>query len=823
MISEDDPRMADAGDSVIGNLPPQLTRLVDRQAALSELGSLIWRTRLLTLSGPGGSGKTRLAVALAENVRADFVGGAWWVDLSATVDSVSVGQVVTSTLLPGEPTNDPTPAAIARRFAESSLLVLDNCDQVLDGCAELLMSLLARSQSLRVIATSRQPLGVPGEQVFRVPGLATEDGGVPQDGHAPEPGGGAVELFIERASEASSGFDPDAPGVRQAVVDICDWLDGMPLAIELAAARVPVLGVAQIAQRLERDSSFLRHSSRAAPARHRTLQETLDWSHQLLEPAEQLLLRRLGAFRGSFSLAGAEAVCADDALAGEDVLDLLGVLVDRSMVQVVEHAEEPRYRLLATVRQYAAAKLADSGEAQATRKRHAGFFFAYAERAQAGLAGSDQIRWLERLELDHDNLIDALEWHLECSPLAAARFASMLWPFWYQRGYYREARSWFEQTLAAAAELPLDARADALISAGEVAFLQCDYGLAADHLQAALSLEPDNRQAATALQRLGSIAREQGRFDEARELHQRSLEIWKQLGDPRGVASSQNYLGFVAWLSGDPFTGESMCETALEEFDRAGNLQDSAVTLVSLGASALYRGELELAAERLERALSISRRLGFQEGIAWSLHELAIVSRRRRRPAREQAMMLRDALLVHRQLGDRWRVASVLEELAGSLLVRQDARPAVETLATAGALREALGAPVPPAEMPDREAAIGRCQRKLSSSAFAAAWAEGEARELDHTIDLVVQAIDELAGATAEPRDRQTAPILTPRELAVLELLSGGHTNREIAAALYISPSTAGVHISNILRKLGAKRRVDAAGLAHTLGLLPTR
>ena len=815
--------MADSADSVIGNLPAQLTRLVDRQEALGELVSLIWRTRLLTLSGPGGAGKTRLAIALAENVRADVVGGAWWVDLSATVDSASVTQVIASTLLPGEPANDATPAALARRLHESSLLVLDNCDQVLPGCADVVMRLLGRSQSLRVVATSRQPLGVPGEQVFRVPGLEVEEQDGPSDGAAPDQSGGAVELFIERAREASSTFDPRGPGVREAVGQICDWLDGMPLAIELAAARVPVLGVAQIAERLERDSSFLRHSSRAAPARHRTLQDTLDWSHQLLEPDEQRLLRRLSAFRGSFSLGAAEAVCGDAELAADDVLHLIGVLVDRSFVQVVEGAEEPRYRLLATVRQYAAAKLADSGETETIRKQHATFFFGCAEQARIGLAGSDQVRWLERLELDHDNLIDALEWHLVKVPLLAARFASMLWPFWYQRGYYREARGWFERTLAAAPELPLDARADVLISAGEVAFLQCDYDLAADHLQGALGLEPDDRQAATALQRLGSIAREQGRFGDARELHQRSLAIWEDLNDPRGVASSRNYLGFVEWLSGDPFAAEPLCAAALAEFDRTGNLQDAAVTLVSLGASALYRGELQLADERLDRGLSISRKLGFQEGIAWSLHELAIVARRRRRPVREPAMMLRDALLVHRQLGDRWRVASVLEELAGSLLVRQDPRAALETLASADALRAALGAPVPPAETPDREATLGRCKRKLSSAAFDAAWAEGQARELDNAIDLVVQAIDELAGTGPQPRDRQTAPILTPRELAVLERLSDGQTNREIAAALYISPSTAGVHISNILRKLGAKRRVDAAGLAHTMGLLTAR
>jgi len=814
-LANDDP-----GDVVHGNLPIQLTRLVGRQDALDQLRSLVFRTRLLTLCGAGGAGKTRLAVALAEAVQADFVGGAWWVDLSAALDPGLVAQVVASTLLPGEPASDPA-AALARRFGESTLLVLDNCEQVVDACAGFVLSLLSRSPSLRIVATSRQPLGVPGEQVFRVPGLVV-DGTATSKVHAPD--GDAVDLFLERAREAASSFDPDARSVRDAVTRICRWLDGMPLAIELAAARVPVLGVAQIAERLERDSGFLRHSSRAAPARHRTLQDTLEWSHRMLELSEQRLFRRLGAFRGSFSLAAAEAVCADDELAASDLLELLVVLVDRSLIQVLDGGDESRYKLLATVHQYAGGKLEESGEAEAIRGRHARFYMAMAELAQFGLAGKDQVRWLERLELEHDNLSEALHWQLARSAQAAARLASLLWPFWYQRGYYDEARMWFEQTLAWTSELSASARAETLTRAGEAAFLQCDYEVAIEHLRSALELideHRDRRAAATALQRLGSISREQGRYAEARELHQRSLAIWEELGDRRGVAASYNYLGFVAWLAGDFQAAETMCGTALERFEDTGNLEDAAVTLVSLGAAALYRGELELATERFEQALSISRKLGFQEGIAWSLHELAIAGRRRR-PAREQAVMLRDALLVHRQLGDRWRVASVLEEIAGSLLARQEPQRAVEILAAAQALREKLGTPVPPAELPERDEALGRLRKKLSASAFSTAWAHGQADGLDQMIDSTVAAIEQLDSSSSDGSDQQTAPILTARELAVLELLSDGQTNREIAASLYISPSTAGVHVSNILRKLGAKRRVDAAGLAHTMGLLPT-
>jgi predicted ATPase/DNA-binding CsgD family transcriptional regulator len=803
--------------ALAGNVPVQLTRLVGREAALGELRSLVWRTRVLTLCGPGGAGKTRLAMALAEAMRPDFIGGAWWIDLSTTLESELVPQVVAATVLNRDLTGDPAPAAVARQFPESTLLAFDNCEQVVDGCAELIAALLARSQSLRVIATSRQPLGVPGEQVWRVAGLPAGD--------ADGVGDGALALFVERAGEASTSFDPDAPGVRENVRRICEWLDGMPLAIELAAARVRVLSVGQIAERLERDSSFLRHTARTVPERHRTMDGMLEWSHRMLEPDEQRLFRRLSVFRGTFSLAAAENVCAGYQLDVVDVLDLLAVLIDRSLVQVVEHPEEPRYRLLATVRQYAAAKLWDGPEGPTVHARHAQYFLGLAVAARAGLAGPEQPRWIERLDLEHDNLEAALQWLSEESIDDGARLARLLWPFWYQRGYYHEARTRFEHLLARADEISAARRARLLVSAGEVGFLQCDYPMAIGHLTAALELVRelgDQRAAATALQRLGSIAREQARYDEARDLHQRSLDIWQELGDEGGVAVSHDYLGFVAWMSGDNQTAEDQCSVALAAFKRAGDLRSTATTLVNLGAAALYRGDLPLARARLEEALEIARALGFQEAIAWALNELAIADRRARRPPRDTAPMLREALLVHRGLGDRWRVASVLEEIVGSALVRNDPQRGVEVLAAADALREQLGTPVPPAEAPDRDAARAALERKLNAGTFASTWADGRLRELDTVVDLAVEALEPLEGS-AGGGGPVAAPVLTQRELAVLELLAEGHTNREIAAALYISPSTAGVHVSNILRKLGAKRRVDAAGIAHRMGLLPTR
>ena len=270
----------------------------------------------------------------------------------------------------------------------------------------------------------------------------------------------------------------------------------MPLSIELAAARVPVLSVGEIAERLERGTGFLRQASRTAPDRHRTLRDTLDWSYRMLEPAEQLMLRRLGAFRGSLSLAAAEAIAADESLAPDDVVDLLSRLVARSMVQVVEGPDAPRYVLLAPVRQYAAGKLEDSGEAGSVRQRHAVYFTNLARDVGPGLAAGDQFRALEQLELEHDNLAEALRWLLELSGPDAIELASLLWPYWYQRGYYREARDAFEQVLASAHDVPVAASAQALREAGEVAFLQCDYGVAEGHLRRALDLSRELRRSA---------------------------------------------------------------------------------------------------------------------------------------------------------------------------------------------------------------------------------------------------------------------------------------------------------------------------------------
>jgi predicted ATPase/DNA-binding CsgD family transcriptional regulator len=813
----DDVETGGSDGHAAGNLPAQLTSLVGRTRELAELSALLNGTRLLTLTGPGGSGKSRLGLAISRAHRAQYPGGAWWVDLASLSDPDLVAQHVAGAFDLSPMPAQAAAAAIARRIrGQRTLLVLDNCEHVADEAAALIAGLLGACPALQVVATSRQSLGVPGEQLFRVGGLAVN----PSSDRAREPG--AVDLFLERAAWAAPAFKV-TDRTTAAAARVCRWLDGMPLAIELAAARVAVLGVEQIAERLEHDWRMLGNTGRGAPARQQTIHATLEWSHRMLSPAEQALFRRLAVFRGTISLEAVEAVGAANEAERATVLDELARLVDHSLVQVVERAGETRYRLLQTVRQYGLEKLEASGEAEAVHQAQTRYLITLAERAQAGLSGPEQARWIERLDAERDDLRAVLDRELDEAPETAGRLAGLLWPFWSRRGAYQEARIRLERAAAAADRMTPAVRVGVLTGAGVLAFLQCDYHLATTRLEDALRLNhelDDRRGVATVLQRLGSIAREQGRYEEARRQHERSQAVWEELDDRSGVAASLDYLGFVAWLEGDSERAEELGARALATFRATGEAQETAAALINLGAAASYAGDTGLARRRLDEALSISRQIGYQEGIAWSQHELAILARREHDLA-GAAALLRTSLRLHHELGDRWRAASVLEEVAGGVLVRLDPACAAELLGAAEALRDALQTPVPPAERPDYDRAVDALRERLVPAMFERHWDTGRARGLERSIQTATEAIARLSSPDAPPWRHALADLLTEREQAVLALLREGHTNREIAAELYISPSTAGVHVSNILRKLGVRSRVQAATLAAQLGLPP--
>jgi predicted ATPase/DNA-binding CsgD family transcriptional regulator len=827
-----------------GGLPATLTSLVGRERELRDLAAMLVTARLLTLVGTGGSGKTRLSIALASATRHRFPDGAWWVDLAAVTSHDQLPPAVAAALgVPQAPGQDTTTTVVRHLRSRTALLVLDNCEQVVAGCAAVVERLLSSCQGLTVVATSREMLGVPGERAFRVDGLRLPA----QDS---EDATEAVQLFVERARAITPGYTV-GPGDRAAVARLCRKLDGLPLAIELAAAQAGILGAAQITRRLRGGTGVLRNPSRGAPGRHQTLHATLEWSYRLLTGQEQVLFRRLSCFSGSFSLPAAEAVTARGDIAPADVAGLLAALVGKSLVLVAGPGGESdyRYRMLETIRAYSADALADSGEQAAVNQAHAAYYLSLATRAQSGLERADQARWLDELGRDHDNIRAVLRRTLGSPEPAAtadgagarlgARMAALMWPFWYRRGDYQQARAWLETAAETVLREPVPAlvMAAVLTGAGVLAFLQCDYAVAAERLTKARAVyeeEGDQVGLATTLQRLGSIAREEGRYADARMLHEESLAIWTDLADPAGVAASRDYLAFTAWLAGEADRAVELSFKAVAGFRAAGLRQETSAALVNHGVAVHLAGDPERGGTLLQESLDIATRLGYQEGIAWALNELAVIIADD--DPQTAADMLAESLEIHASLGDRWRVASVAEAIAGlaahpALAGAADPAVATALLGGAAALRESLGTPVPPAE----RAARGRCVRSLREQLgrrFQGTWDRGQLMTVDELVDGSLRA----ARAVQDPLARQAdlaeglagqaravprvAPYgLTERELDVLRLLGSGLTNREIGVQLRISTGTAGVHVSNILRKLGASSRAQAVGVAHRLGI----
>src|SRR5215207_2916670 len=457
------------------NLPVARTSFVGREREVVEVKRELAMTRLLTLTGAGGSGKTRLALEVAKDLLGTYPDGAWLIELAALSEEVLVPQAVAAALgmreQPGRPLTDTLVDALREN---KMLLVLDNCEHLIDAVAQLAETLLGSCPGLRVLATSREAFSIVGESVWQVPSLSVPDSRHPSTVEYMA-GFESVRLFVERARRRASAFVLTPRNVR-AVVEICWRLDGIPLAIELAAARARVLSVEQIAERLDDCFRLLTVGSRTALLRHRTLRATIDWSYELLSEDERRLFRRLAVFAGGFTLEMAEAICSGENLKEDEVLDLLSHLVEKSLVVVQELSGEMRYRLLETVRQYGWEKLEESGEVDPIRRRHANFFLALAQeiepRIEPKIHNADRHMWLERLEIEHGNLRAALRWAVDMGKAETGlRLASALFWFWHMRGYLKEGRSWFDRALAEVPERTA-VRAEALYHTGYLAFIQ---------------------------------------------------------------------------------------------------------------------------------------------------------------------------------------------------------------------------------------------------------------------------------------------------------------------------------------------------------------
>jgi non-specific serine/threonine protein kinase len=528
------------------HLPLVLTSFVGRERERAEVARLLAETRLLTLTGVGGVGKTRLALEAARAALADYPDGTWLVELAALVDPALVPHTIAVALgvveHPGRPLNETLAAWLA---GKRLLIVLDNCEHLLDVCASLADALLRVAPGLAILATSREPLRIAGETAWPAPPLTLPDlQTLPSLDDLPR--SEAVRLFIDRATAARPDFRL-TPENAVAVAQLCVRLDGLPLAIELAAARVRSLPPAELAARLGRRFQLLTGGSRAALPRHQTLRAALDWSYDLLAEDERRVLRRLSVFAGGATIAAAEAVCVGDGLAPADVLPLLLRLVERSLVLAEPAGDEARYRLLETVRQYAGERLEEAGEETTTRDRHAAWGLALAEQAEPALHTAEQLLWQARLDAEHDNLRAALAWSLDQDREAGLRLAGWPWPYWRGRRHYSEGRRWLERLLDRT-RAPTRWRAKALLGVGQLAFEQGDSITAHARLDEGLALSrglAEPRLVAWALRDLAHVHIDLGDLARARVEVEEGLTLCRTLGEPADLAATLITLGRI--------------------------------------------------------------------------------------------------------------------------------------------------------------------------------------------------------------------------------------------------------------------------------------
>jgi len=808
-----------------GGLPTRLNSFVGREHDLAELRRLLSATRLVTLVGAPGVGKTRLAFEIADGLLDAFPDGVWLVELAAQADPSLVPQSVAAVLGAREDPNRPLLASLAELLRpRRTLLVLDNCEHLLQACAAFADGLLRTCPGLVILATSREPLGIAGETSWRVASLA-----LPVEGQTPVTGDlpasllkyEAVRLFVERAWSARPDFALTNANAAT-VARVCRRLDGIPLALELAAVRVRALTIDQIADRLDDRFRLLTVGSRVALPRQQTLRAAVDWSYHLLPESERAVLRRLSVFAGGWHLEAAEAVCSWRGIEVADVLDLLQHLVDKSLVVADVRSEITiRYRMLEILHQYAQERLIGSGELEEARRQHAAYWLALAEQAEPELRGPRESEWSARLEDENENLRAALRWTIEGGEAELTlRLGAALWRFWEIRGQLVEGLAWLEQGLAL--HVPSDdataalshARAGALNGAGALAWSRGEHARSAAFHEESLKLRrrlSDPAGEAVSLQNLGVTFRSLGDRARARDYGTQSLALCRQLGDSRNAALSLLNLGRLSHDEGDVHQATMLYEESLALFRADGNAQGVASVLNRLGDLARERGNLSTADQLHHEALGLHRGRGDPWGIGISLTYLARVAAARRDPAATLALAGQALQALH-EAGARHDAVAALVLMAGALCDKGNGALGGRLL---GAVARAQpdGSPIP-AEQASFDQAVTAARAALRDTAFADVWADGQQLPLDQAIELALTTIEPAAsepGERANPASSSTADVLSRREREVAALIADGLTNRAIAEALVISETTADSHVSHILRKLGVRSRAQVA------------
>ncbi len=839
----------------LGNLPAEPNSFVGRERDLGDLRLLLSNVRALTLCGPGGIGKTRLATRLGWQLAGDFPDGVWIVEFADSAEPALAARQVANVLGIGEEPDRPAAATLADALrGRQLLLILDTCEHVVDAIADLVRDLIATCPMLRLVATSREPLRVRGETVWRVPPLALPfppqafpdrafpEGTFPQRAFpqtwsepvpafpgqvaAMTPGEAteheAVRLFVDRAAAVRPGFSLTSENCRQ-VAQLCSTLDGVPLAIELAAARIRALSVEQIADRIDDRFRLLASGDRTAPPRQQTLQAAVDWSFELLTDDEQILLRRLSVFAG-WSLGMAEEVCADERIPVPRVLDLLAALIDKSLVALEDElAGDARYRLLDTIREYAAARLESSGEQDTFRQRHVRYMLALAEDVvgQAFLRGA--LPWAEQVSLYHRIAAEQANFRAALALCLGSRDAekglrlcSALRSTWVVHGDVAEGVAWFGRFFALDEWVPAGVRARALMLSAELAFEYQEYAGAARMAQAAVAMSTSYPAACPAggLRILALISLRAGLAEQAVDQADTAIAAARQHRDEWEEGLALAARAAILARSGQLAAAQSAFEAALELLS-GNNGWGIAHALYGFGSLARARRDNAGALRHFRRALELFRQIGARTemarclaGIGWvALASLDLPT---------AAASLGESLELSMATGQRLGIARGLEACAALAVVRGDDVAAARLEGAATALREVVGQVRSAAAQARLDSLLAAAHHRLGPAAAASLIGEGRRLSTHEAVSFALASAaagDHAEDTGAGPAGPLSAPpsVLTAREQQIAQLIARGLSNRAIAAELVISPATAARHVANILAKLGLNSRAQVA------------
>jgi predicted ATPase/DNA-binding CsgD family transcriptional regulator len=754
------------------NLPTQLSSFVGREEELATLRRLLRTSRLLTLTGSGGSGKTRLSVQLAAEAIRQFPDGVCFVPLAPIRSAELVPSSIAHNLGLQDSSDRPLIERLLTQLRERELLlVLDNFEQLL-AAASVVADILKGTHAVRIIVSSRAPLHLTGEQEFPVPPLKLPDAEAPPTA-ASVAGCEAVRLFAERAAAAVPGFTINERNAAS-IAEIARRLDGLPLAIELAAARIKLLPPEAMLPRLENSLGLLVGGARDLPSRQQTLRGTIAWSYELLSEGARRLLAACSVFRGGASLGGIESVCSTAVDIGVDVLDGLAELVDQSLVRRVEGDISPRFMMLETIREYAAERLAEMPETARVRQAHAATFLAMTDDARLGLTGPAEKDWLARLEVEHNNVRAAIDWCRQKSPSDALRLAASMCFFWNMRGHYTEGRA----RLSALLEEVTDAappRVGALNAAATLAIDQGDY--------------PDA-------------------FDKVHE----SLELSRKLNDKQGEGTAALYCGRAYIADGHPAEAAQYVEKGMTLLREVDDSVGVAYAFLYGGLAASFVGRLGEACEAFSQGVGVCRELGFRSLGARALQMLGH-SRIELGDLRGAREALEEALPVSIDLGDRWVVPLELSGFAGLAAKTGRPRQALRLAGAAEACSQNGDFRVPSVMQNRLERWLAPARNALAREAEKM-FLEGKAMSL---MEAVASA---LANEPEHTRRNSSHQQLTKRELEIATLVAHGLTNRDIAGRLHLSVRTVEVHVDHVLTKLGFNNRTQLAAWAYEEKLL---